>query len=296
MKIVQSYWSKPTLKKDSFKTSDRNKGGWVDKRFNYMSWALSCLQFKKFYSKVELVTDQAGYDLLINKLDLPYTHVDVCLDRLNIYHSDLWALGKIYAYSIQKEPFIHADGDIYIYHKFKPESENADLFVQNIEDGFSYYDNIFKQIRETFQYIPPELLESIEKNKKIISVNAGLLGGNDIAFFNCYTKEVFNFVDQNLAKIDKIDKGMFNTIFEQFLFMALAEKRDKKVSYQLKEVNHAFDGLADFTGLPNRTKYIHTVGIYKKINYIGNLLEHRLMMDYPDYYFKILNLLKTNQI
>lgn len=38
-----------------------------------MSWALSCLQLKQSYDKVELVTDSEGAELLINKLHLPYT-------------------------------------------------------------------------------------------------------------------------------------------------------------------------------------------------------------------------------
>ncbi len=296
MKIVQSYWSKPSLKKEGLNASDRNKGGWSDKKYNYMSWTLSCLQFKKYYPDIELVTDSLGYDLLINKLELPYTNVEVCLDNLNKYHPDLWALGKIYAYSIQKEPFIHADGDIFIYDKFGQAMEESELVAQNAEKGFGYYNDVFNQIKESFNYVPNILEESNNRNKQINAINAGILGGVDIDFFSSYTKEAFKFVDDNLTYLDKIDIGMFNTIFEQFLFNALAEKDKKEINYYLMDVNHAFDGLADFTGLPNKTKYIHTVGIYKSIKYIGDLLEYRLLTDYPDYYYKILNLIRTNQI
>jgi len=76
------------------------RGGWSDKKYNYMSWAFSCLQFKKYYSEVELITDKLGKELLIDKLELPYTSVKVELDQLNSYHSDLWALGKIVKYNL----------------------------------------------------------------------------------------------------------------------------------------------------------------------------------------------------
>ena len=52
--------------------------------------------------------------ILINKLELPYTDVKVVLDDLNDYDRDLYALGKVYAYGIQEEPFIHVDADIYM--------------------------------------------------------------------------------------------------------------------------------------------------------------------------------------
>ena len=183
MKIVQSLWVKPSLKKENFNISDRNKGGWVDKKYNYMSWALSCLQFKKYYNNVELVTDSIGYELLIEKIGLPYSKVDIELDQLNNYHPDLWALGKIQAYSIQNEPFIHADGDVFIFKKFEESFEKSPLIAQNLETEFSYYYEIFKNIEENFDYIPQVLIESKTINGGIIGVNAGLLGGSDFCFF-----------------------------------------------------------------------------------------------------------------
>jgi hypothetical protein len=276
--------------------SDRNKGGWLNKKFNYMSLALSCLQFKKYYNKVELVTDSLGYDLLINKFELPYTKVDVKLDDLNDYHPDLWALGKIYAYSIQKEPFIHVDGDVFIYNKFNLELENSPLIVQNIEKGFSFYNDVVKEIEDNFDYIPEEILKSKQNNGQIIAVNAGLLGGSNIEFIQNYSKEAFRFVDENLHKINKINIGMFNTVYEQFLFHALAESRDIQISCYLSNVNSAFDYLAELTDLPSKRNYIHTVGFYKKSKLICDLVEYRLLTDWPDYYFKIIHLLRTNRI
>ena len=115
-------------------------------------------------------------------------------------------------------------------------------------------------------------------------------------FFKEYTDEAFKFVDRNSSKLGMINIGMFNTVFEQYLFKAIAEKREIDISFYLSSVNHAFDGLADFTGLPSKTNYIHTVGVYKRMKYIGDLLAMRLQLDYPEYYYRILNLIRTNQI
>ena len=74
-----------------------------------MSWALSCLQLKHFYDEIELVTDSEGADLLINKLHLPYTSCLTILDKLKNENPAIWALGKIAAYEVQREPFIHVE-------------------------------------------------------------------------------------------------------------------------------------------------------------------------------------------
>ena len=52
---------------------------------------ISCNQLRRYYDDVTLVTDSQGYDVLINKLHLPYTDVIVSLDCLNHYNPNLFA-------------------------------------------------------------------------------------------------------------------------------------------------------------------------------------------------------------
>jgi hypothetical protein len=108
----------------------------------------------------------------------------------------------------------------------------------------------------------------------------------------------FQFVNKNLLKAEKINIGMFNTVFEQFLFYAMAEEKNITINCYFPEdaVNHAFDGLAEISSLPDKVKYVHTVGSYKKKQLTGEMLAFRLQSDYPDYYYEIMNLLRTNQI
>jgi hypothetical protein len=107
MKIVQTFWSSPHPAAHTMGGVE-NTGGWLSAEYHWQSWALSVLQLRQFYDEVELVTDAAGKAILIDVLALPYTSVQVVLDEaLAAYPHDLWALAKIYAYSIQTEPFIH---------------------------------------------------------------------------------------------------------------------------------------------------------------------------------------------
>jgi|SRR6185437_7034428 len=295
MKIIQSLWSKPGKARIKGNHAIANACGWRDKKYNYFSWTLSCLQFKKYYPEVELVTDKEGYELLINRLKLPYTDVRVELDELEHYPPELWAIGKIYTYGIQDKPFIHADGDVIIWERFRHDLENSPLLCQSREEGFPFseiYVVTFSSILQNFSYYPELLIKSIDRNNGILAINAGIIGGNDIPFFKDYVTQAFDFVDRNLKDLHKIDADKFNVIFEQFLFRALAEERQAPISF-FHPTATIFD---DYAGVPDKTKFIHTPGNKKQDTYFVNCLEYRLLSDYPDYYYKIIELLKANEI
>lgn len=294
MKIVQSLWSKPALA-----GPQAHRCGWPDKRYNYFSWAFSVLQFKKYYNEVELVTDQAGYDLLIDKMKLPYTNVRVVLDRLDGYHKDLYAIGKLYAYSIQDGPFIHADGDVFIWEKFSHGLESSGLICQNKEQGEDYsrlYYNIYLEMLRYFHFCPSALERSIHRNGTIIAVNAGILGGQQWGFFKDYAAAAFEFIDKNAGCLHQVDLRVANIVFEQFLFHALAEEKGIPVGCFNPQFISFWNDIADYTGVPCRTKYIHTIGALKKEKHIAHSLEYRLQHDYPRYYYHILDLIHTHQI
>src|ERR1035437_7473627 len=146
MKIVQSFWSKPFLSKNT-NIFDRAKGGGISEKMFYMSTALSCLMLRKFYDDVTLITDEFGKHMLIDVLGLPYTNVIVELDKINHYDENFWALGKIYAYSIQDKPFLHVDSDVFIWKLFDESLLKKDVIFQNYEENVYYYKNICKQIK-----------------------------------------------------------------------------------------------------------------------------------------------------
>ncbi|NML37851.1 hypothetical protein HHL17_11660 [Chitinophaga sp. G-6-1-13] len=294
MKIVQSLWSKP-----GHKRMEWNKCGWPDRKYNYYSWTLSALQFRKFYDDVELVTDQAGYELLIDKLKLPYTSVKVELDQLNDYHEDLYALGKVYAYGLQDGPFIHADGDVFIWRPFDASLEQAALVCQCKEDGEDYnrwYAGVFMEIAQAFSTYPQVLDRTVSRNNRLIAANAGIIGGREMGFFREFVREAFAFIDKNLDSLHKINIDLFNSIFEQLLFHAMSEDAGLTINYLHPDFVRFGNDIIDFTGVPDRTGFIHTIGAHKKSWFTLDALEFRLKKDYPDYYRNIHHLIKTHQV
>lgn len=182
MKIVQSYWSHPSTFNDE-SINARSKGGFIDKRFHYMSWALSCLSLKRFYKKVELITDKAGSKLLVTELELPYTDIEVCLDQLNHYHPNLWAIGKIKTYQLQTEPFLHIDSDIYVWKKLGNLSfHKSPLIVQNVEYDCKWNIEAMVNNEKKLSFLPEEINGAYKKSD-FTSINAGVIGGTDLDFF-----------------------------------------------------------------------------------------------------------------
>lgn len=289
MKIIQSYWSLPNQTHD-LDTNGRSKGGFIDIRFNYMSWALSCLSLKKFYKNVELITDKQGENLLIDILKLPYSNVTVALDSLNNYHPKLWAIGKIKAYQLQTEPFLHVDGDVFIWKPFgDKEFSNNKLIVQNIERSYEYYSEILDSLTTNFNYIPQIVKTNYAELKDFTSVNAGIIGGNDMDFFQTYTHEAFNFVDKNIDKLDSINTGLFNCVYEQYLFYCLAKEKNITITpfLQLKPKKE-FSELMCFNLVPYEKSYVHLIGFAKSSFYACEQVEMRLKYEYPQYH-KLIN-------
>lgn len=285
-KIVQSYWSK------AYKNSPNS--GWAFKETHYMSWALSCLQLRKFYDEVELVTDSEGADLLINKLHLPYTSCKPVLDKLVDENPAVWALGKIAAYEAQEVPFIHVDGDIYIWKPFPKRIEEADIAAQNVEKNYPFGINLLKEMHEKkFSFplspSPGDMCES----------NMGIVGGHDLDFFKAYCSLIYSFLDSNRDKLESLSGGVssVNTIMEQYLMYEYAKKRGKKVEYLICRLpDTEMYKLTLFSLLPRDVSFIHNIGSNKKREITSDRLARLLYCAYPQYYTHITNLLKHNTI
>lgn len=283
--IVQSYWSK------SYQSNQPNFG-WYDKAYHYMSWTLSCLKLSQFYTNIKLVTDSPGADLLVGKLNLPYTSVSCELDELNNCDEKLWTLGKLRAYELQDEPFIHVDGDVYIWDKFSDELVNAALVAQNEEIDYPYNCKAMEALISSGFVFP----EGVKTVRPITESNAGILGGRDIEFFKYYAEQTKSFININKKRIEEFkgNSSAINTLLEQYLFHELAAQRNTSVNYYFKQniTQKKFNIFTRFSSLPHQTQYIHAIGSYKTKANIGEYIARCLWYEFPEYYDNLMNLIK----
>jgi hypothetical protein len=295
MKIVQTYWSVPAARNAAQNVNGRNNGGWPSEKFHAFSWALSSLKFSEFYSDRTLYTDADGENWLINKLGLPYTNVITSLDHLNHFNPLLWAIPKIYVYGQQTTPFIHADGDVFIWRKFDEEFEKNDLIVQNFELDFPYYRDSIDQIIKHFKHIPAEIKHMLYRNETVQSVNAGVMGGQNYAFFQKFAAFVFEFIQRNIETVPMLDVGTSNTFFEQLLFYILAKREGLRIRPLMDDVDETFSKVLGFSSVPVLNTYIHTVGISKSKDFIFLELQARLKHEFPKVYNHIRQLYPERQ-
>lgn len=293
MKFLHTLWTGPP----NFAEENNlihMKAGWLSCEYHWMSWALSCLQAVNVFGEINLVTDLKGREILIDQLRLPYTTISTALENtLDHCHPSLWSLAKIYTYGIQTEPFLHLDGDVFIWHKPEAEFLNSRLIAQNMDKNLPFYADVLNEINGNFSYIPPLFLKENYEHGDIYASNAGLLGGNDNTFFKEYSRQAFEFIDRNKDDLGKVNTGALNFIFEQYLFCQLADKEDIPISYYKDVVDDpVFKDYIKFEDFPH-TQMSHPVGNFKKYQHVCDHVAKKLRKDYPDYYYRVIDLVRN---
>lgn len=295
MKIVQSFWSKPLLKSNKETYQNRLNGGWPNFRYALAAMSYSCLTLRKFYDDVELYTDDFGMHLFKDVLHLPYTRFHNVLNDLDMDES-FWAYGKIVTYSLQDEPFLHIDNDIFISDKFPKRIEKAELAGQNIEwitpKATDDYTEALEFLRQNVPVCPKIILDSECRQ----AINMGLFGGNNIEFIQRYAHTAMDAIKEALPYIlsKKGKDGAFNIIFEQLLLSEMAKKESILTAYMIE--NNDCSDFSQYINLETAqftVNYTHCVGLIKQCDMICKQVEYRLRSDFPQQYHIILDYLKS---
>jgi hypothetical protein len=290
MKIIQTLWLNDTYK------PIENKAGWFAPEYHWMAWALSCLQLRQFYDHVELVTNEKGKEILIDLLQLPYTKVTII--QFSTLTSEFWSLAKVETYQQQNESFLHVDGDVFIWQAFDNEILEKELIAQNSEDWFSGYDFILKKITENEIVLP----NFVKNNDKLESYNLGVVGGKNIALFQQYREEVFEFVSKNQSflkdLVQNYNHSYVNMFIEQFMFTQLAGSLQIPISTVLPEkiTDPDYPNITNLYNVPLLKKFVHLMGKSKGLLDICKTLSKILRKNYPEHYYQIIKIFLAQNI
>jgi hypothetical protein len=299
MQMVHSFWSKPML--DSSGRYLTNYGNWLDKYMFHYAICLSSLLLHKFYKgKTTLITDRFGKKLLIDDLKLPYSEVIVELDCLNSYNTKLWALGKIYSYSIYPKPFIHTDYDFFLGTRFSNDFENSKLVAYMSENSAQFQNKDYQPMLDKYfsKLVLPKYFSHILKEKKRISFNAGVIGGSELPIFKdmwLLTNETIKanklIIEQSITN-SNIATG-FNLIFEQYLYAHLALENNIDVQCLESEEIQCKNNFpnSSFTLYPKN--HIHMLGAFKQSLPSALFLKEVLKIEGYEYYERVNRLLNT---
>lgn len=268
----------------SFWLSSNLLSGWRSVRYHLMGWALSAYSIHKHQGAVSLYTNSEGAEVLIGKLQLPYDNHELIFDN---YQSEFEAysfLKKLRAYATPKQPFLHIDGDAFLFESLPSSLYNALLVAQNYEYNHPCYEDIYRVVKAHFVYIP----EWLRPNARgyISAANTGLVGGIDWAFYDVLEREVLYFLEQNRDFLHLPTPQLdFCVFLEQAFFQLLAEHQQKSVQYLLpQEVNESFNYRLDrWQDVPLQCGYLHLMN-YKRNATACELMAQRLYIEAPELY------------
>ena len=292
MKAVWSFWSKPF---------DHAAGSlWGSFEGFLHSWVLSFQLAQAHYPLTELHTDSAGARLLVDRLQLPFDDVHITLDALSDHDPDWWALGKLYAYREQTEPFVHIDQDVYLWKRLPDALVEADVFAQSPEqfepgDPTSWYPILAVEDcfdRATTGTVPDEWHWYRKQSSLLEAACCGILGGTHLDFINNYAQRAIDFVESPANQSAWAlfgDRARCNVLVEQYLLKACVEwhrccgDRGKfQMDYLFPSHGAPFDEAE-----AKRVGFTHLIAGAKQNGEVLKLLSNRVRHDYPNQYERI---------
>ena len=259
-KVVYSHWSKPMGKSSAV--------GFNSLKMFAASAQLSVRLNLKYFKDVELVTDKAGYDLLIKRFKVPFTNVVVCLDEMNHVQSRHWNMAKLKACSLQTEPFMHQDLDVYWLKKPEDRLLNASVFAQDVENNPEtdalFYKPYIDHAKEHFKDIPKYIDTS-----DYSAINCGVVGFNDLSIIDKWVEDAWSYVDYyEKFDVEATFKDLGGVVAEQAILYHLLKSRDTNVEYVLSKASEKYN--------KNDAGFIHLIASTKREPENEQLLMSRL--------------------
>ena len=289
MRAVWSFWSKPF---------HQWKGRiWQTPSHHLMAWGLSLRLARRHFAETALVTDTAGKELLVDRLGLSFDHVSCELDCLRHADAGWWALGKLVAYSLQQEPFIHLDTDVFLWKPLPATLLSAPVIAQCPERHFVANQWCSPtQIEALFARFGLTLPAEWEWFRATDATwfreeNCGILGGNRLDFLHYYARMAVDLA-LNPSNADAWstvhDKGGFNMLLEQFLLSACLgfHRFDPATQFPGISIRHLFPSWDSAFNQQDaaRVGFTHLLGDAKSDPRVTQRLERRLAQEDPAFH------------
>jgi hypothetical protein len=113
----------------------------------------------------------------------------------------------------------------------------------------------------------------------MISIFILAIQGYNLGIFKEYKELAFDFIDDNIENLSKVDMQHFNICFEQFLYYLLAKSAKINIDYLIeREFDPTCPNYADFHEVPYKTWFIHATASYKQSESVCYHLARRLRL------------------
>jgi hypothetical protein len=269
MIAVYTFWAKPFNQ-----PGYRSNAGYLDIEMFYSSWILSVMKAKEYFDKVILYTDTEGAKLL-SKIDLPFDELNITLDNLDL-DTELWVIPKIITYSLQTEPFLHIDYDLFFWSN-PPQGYLDKPLLCESKVGLEFYRNVVVDFIQNGDNVPTDIANYTED---LYVAGAGLYGGNNHQLLSNSAKAILELVKTNSNYFSKLGDRQakdvtlvrINNLIEEF-FTSVLTKDHTWVSIKELDKTNSIVG--------------HMLGDYKRTEPDCTNIKNLVKEHYPTYYSKI---------
>lgn len=238
-----------------------SKGGFVRFGDLLFSTALAVNQAAQYFSKVEMITTKWGADIF-REIGLPATVITDDLEEVREkIHPAFWAYGKIVAYSLQKEPFIHIDNDVFLMEQLPERILRANLCFQSLEPfdkpGYSYYN----KLKVPWEECPDRPNFVVRNEVTDFAYNCGICGGVYLDIFRQLRRMSEKYIlsprNHALLTFKYHDLMVHQNLFHEQYFLASLIK-----GYGLRSSVEVI--AEDVQHIPEVMKYTHVWGTTKR--------------------------------
>lgn len=288
MRAVWSFWSKPYLSLTSWP--------WRSPMHHLLAWGLSVRLARSHYPQTMIVTDTPGRALLVDALGLPFAEVSTALDSLDDADPTFWMLGKLLAYGLQDEPFVHLDTDVFLWRPLPAAVVNAPVFAQHrdvfpvtdhsgpriIEDAFGRADLTLPAEWEWFRS---------HQSRHYHEANCGIVGGTDPGFFRQYARLAMDLalnpaharawasVPYLVGLNPTVEQFVLSACLDYHRFDPGSDHRGSYIRYLFPSAAQAWD-----PEYARRAGYTHLLGPAKQHPETTARLAERIRSEDPDFY------------
>lgn len=262
MKYVHSIWSTPSL--------SNNFDNYLDNKFikkNFYSYLLSALLIKKLGHTIELYCDEYSYEMYSK---IPYDKIHVVDFDSDGVSSKFWIWSKIKTQALINEPYIHIDGDVFLFRDIignKMENGNYKAVIQSLENKETIGEEFFNKLYVD-SITPFKNINSRIKWDKygLNAYNCGVVGFYDMKIKNIYVKNAKNLLveisnNPDFNKSRGKYEGMFLIAEQSLLYYILEEKKVKPLEIipfsEIKKRSYNWNSYANEIG------YAHLLGYSK---------------------------------
>lgn len=269
---------------------DENWHSWRSKQDLMVSCSLSFFLLKKHFNITKLVCNELGRIFMVEELGLPFDRIEM----LDIEDSELnefvWSIKKLYAYSVQDEPFIHIDTDFFMFEKPSHEYLNSQIFAQNLEINHPIYASIRSDAVRFGLQLPNYV---ISEERPAVALNVGIVGGQNIKFFKEFYFLAKNIVEENASSLEiYAEKFYFFYIFlEQYILYEFIKSQRIDIRTLVKpSFKLAYDHITQFYATEGKRPFVHLIGKFKQNTESLNSMHKELKDLWPEQYDYILSL------